>query len=92
MIEMIPTRNTSIKKPAGFRPRAARQTGRTPLEQDRWASLARAVLLQAIDDAAHGARVEFEDLRPWAVVARLPSFYVRRAIQRANEAAPLTAA
>jgi hypothetical protein len=92
MADMMRINNTSMKKPALIRSRAARQASRKSLEQGRWVSLARAVLFQAIDDAAHGARVELEDLRPWAVVARLPLFYVRRAIQEANETIPLTAA
>jgi hypothetical protein len=92
MVHIAQTKNTSMKQPAVIRPRPAQQASRISLEEDRWACLARAVLFQAVDDAARGERVEFEDLRPWAVVARMPLFEVRRAIQRANQATPLTAA
>jgi hypothetical protein len=92
MVHTMQTKNTSGNKLAMRPSRSAHQASGLSRQEDRWASLARAVLFQAVDDAARGERIEFEDLRAWAVVARLPLYEVRRAIQRASEATPLTAA
>lgn len=92
MVYTMQAKNTSGNKPAMTPSRRAHQASGLSRQEDRWASLARAVLFQALDDAASGARVEFEELRPWAVVARLPLYEVRRAIRKASEATPLTAA
>lgn len=91
MIQTIPTNHTAqrFENVIAFRPSGARAGA--PVEPHKWESLAKAVLRQAIDDAAAGQIVDSKGLRAWAAVAGIPWVSVECAIESAYATAPTAA-